>query len=46
MASSISETRSTQSQTCIKFRGIIIFIKRYVDAKTGDMKILKISFSK
>ena len=40
MASSRAQTRSTQSQTCMKYGGIIIFIKRNSDVNTGDLEIL------
>ena len=40
MASSRAKTRSTKSQTCMKYGGIIIFIKRNSDVNTGDRKIL------
>ena len=32
--------RSRQSQTCVKYRGIIICIKRNTDPNTSDMRIL------
>ena len=35
-----AKIRSTQSQTCAKYRGNIICIKRYTDVNTGDLKIL------
>ena len=38
MASSRAKTRSTRSQTCVKYRGIVIFIKRNSDVKTGDLQ--------
>ena len=41
MASSRVKTRSTQSQTCVKYRGIIICIKRNTDVNTGDLKKLQ-----
>ena len=34
------KTRSTQSQTCMKFRCVIFYIKRNIDANKGDLKIL------
>ena len=40
MASSRKKTWSTQNQTCMKYGGIIIFIKRNLDVNTGDLKIL------
>ena len=38
--------RSTQSQTCVKYRGNIICIKRNTDVNTGDLKILHKKMSK
>ena len=38
MDSSRAKTRSTRSQTCMKYRGIFIFIKRNSDVNTGDLK--------
>ena len=35
-----AKIRSTQSQTCVKYRGNIICIKRNTDVNTGDLKIL------
>ena len=32
--------RPTKSQTCVKYRGNIICIKRNMDVNTGDLKIL------
>ena len=40
MASSRAKTRSTQSQTCMKYRCIIIFIRKNSDVNTGNLKIL------
>ena len=40
MASSRAKTRSTRSQICMKYRGIIILIKKNSDVNTGDLKIL------
>ena len=40
MASNKAKTRSTQSQTCIKYGGINFFIKRNSDNNKGDLKIL------
>ena len=37
--SSRAKTRSTQSQTCVKYRGINILIKRISDVNIGDLKI-------
>ena len=39
MAISIAKTRSTQSRAFTKFKGITFFIKRNIDANTGDLKI-------
>ena len=44
MASSRGKTRWTQSQTCVKSRGIFIFIKRNTIVNTGDLKILHKKF--
>ena len=38
MASGRTKTRSTQSQIYMKYRVIIIFIKRKSDVNTGDLK--------
>ena len=38
--------RSTQSQTCVKYRGNIICIKGNTDVNTGDLKILHKNMSK
>ena len=35
-----AKKRSTQSQTCVKYRGNIICVKRNTDVNTGDLKIL------
>ena len=40
IASNRAKTRSTRSQTCVKYRGIIIFIKRNSDVNTSDLKLL------
>ena len=40
IASSRAETRSRRSQTCVKYRGNIICIKRNTDVNTSDLKIL------
>ena len=40
MTSSGVKTRLTQIQTCKKYRGIIICIKRNTIVDTGDLKIL------
>ena len=37
MVSRRGKTRSTQSQTCVKYRGILPFIKRNTDVNTGDL---------
>ena len=39
MASSIAKKRSTKSQICMKYMGIVFVIKRNLDAQTGDLKI-------
>ena len=44
IASSRAKTRSTQSQTCVKYRGNIICIKRNTVVNTGDLKILHKKF--
>ena len=38
--------RLTRSQTCVKYRGIIICIKRNTDVNTGDLKIIHKKMSK
>ena len=40
IASNQAKTRSTRSQTCMKYWGIIILIRRNSDVNTGDLKIL------
>ena len=40
IASSRAKTRPRQSQTCVKYRGNIIRIKRNTDGNTSDLKIL------
>ena len=40
ISSSRAKTRSTRSQTCVKYRGNIICIKRNTDVNTGNLKIL------
>ena len=40
MASGRAKTRSTRSQKCMKYGGIINFLKRNSDVNTGDLKIL------
>ena len=40
MANIRAKTRSTRSQTCVKYGGIIIFINIYTDVNTGDLKII------
>ena len=42
IASSRAKTRPRQSQTCVKYRGNIIRIKRNTDGNTSDLKILHI----
>ena len=46
IASNRAKTRSTRSQTCVKYRGIIIFIERNTDVHSGDLKILHQKMSK
>ena len=46
MASSRAKARSTQSQTCVKYRGIVISIKTKTDVKTGNLKLLHKKMSK
>ena len=41
-----AKTRSTWSQTCVKYRGIIIFILRNTDVNSGVLKILHQKMSK
>ena len=41
IASSRAKARSRQSQTCVKYRGIIMCIKRNTDVNTSDLKILR-----
>ena len=41
-----AKIRSTQCQTCVKYRGNIICIKRNTDVNTGDLKILNKKMSK
>ena len=41
-----AKTRSTRSQTCVKYRDNIICIKRNTDVKTGNLKILHKKMSK
>ena len=41
-----AKIRSTQSQTCVKYRGNIICIKRNTDVNTGNLKILHKKMSK
>ena len=45
MASISAKARSTQSQTCVKYGGIIIFIKRKTIVNTSDLKIFHYFFS-
>ena len=40
IASSRAKIRSRQSQTCVKYRGNIICIKRKIDVNTSDLKKL------
>ena len=42
MASSRARSRSTQSKTCVKYRGIIIFISRNTDLKILHQKMSKL----
>ena len=46
MASSRAKTGGTRNQTLVKYSGIIIFIKRNTDIKTGDLKTLHKKISK
>ena len=41
IASSRTKTKSRRSQTCVKYRGNIICIKRNADVNTSDLKILQ-----
>ena len=41
ITSSRAKTRSRRSQTCVKYRGVIICIKRNTDVNTSDLKKLK-----
>ena len=41
-----AKIRSTRIQTCVKYRGNIICIKRNTDVNTGDLKILHKKMSK
>ena len=41
-----AKIRSTQRQTCVKYRGNIICIKIYTDVKTGDLTVLHQKMSK
>ena len=45
-ASIRAKTKSRQSETCVKYRGIIICIKRNTDLNTSDLKILYKKMSK
>ena len=40
IASIRAKRKSRQSQTCVKYRGHIIWISRNTDVKTSDLKIL------
>ena len=46
IASSRAKTRSRRSQACLKYRGIIVCIKRYTYVNTSDLKILHKKMSK
>jgi hypothetical protein len=46
IACSRAKTRSRRSQACVKYRGIIICIKRNTDVNTGNQKILHKKMSK
>ena len=46
MASGRAKTRSTQSQTGVNYRAIIIFIMRDLDINTGDLKKITNKMSK
>ena len=46
IASNRAKTRSTQIQTCVKYRGIIIFISRNKDVNSGGLKIRQQKMSK
>ena len=46
MASSRAKARSTQSETCMMYRGIIIWINKNSDVNTGYLKILYKKMSK
>ena len=46
MSISRAKTRSIQSQTCVKKRGILIGIKKNKDVNTGDLKILQTKLQK
>ena len=46
ISTSWAKIRSTQIQTCVKYRGNIICIKRNTDVNTGDLKILHKKMSK
>ena len=46
IASNRAKTRPRQSQTCVKYRGIIICIEGNTDVNTSDMKILYKKMSK
>ena len=43
---SSAKIRSTQSQSCVKYRDNIMCIKRYTDVNTGDLKKFKKKMSK
>ena len=46
IASNRAKKILTRSQACVKYRGIIIFIKRNTDVNSGDLKILNQKMSK
>ena len=46
ISSSRAKTRSTRSQTCVKYKANIICIKRSTEVKTGNLKILHKKMSK
>ena len=46
IARSRAKTRPKQSQTCVKYRGNVIFIERNIDVNTSDLKILYKKMSK
>ena len=46
IASNRAKTRSKPSQTCVKYRGSSIFLKRNMYVNSGDLKILHQKMSK